>query len=88
MGGQWKEMDCPRRRAALNGVDKQDSICFFKGIKQVEAASGELQKLAPAVASRLEAVDDFKPYIIVSRQCAAATDHQQSIGWSGNRVIG
>jgi hypothetical protein len=73
-------MDRSRWRAALNSVDEQDNLCFFKGIKQIKAAARQLRKLASTVASRPEAVDDFEPYIIVGRQGAAATDYQQSIG--------
>jgi len=81
-------VDSPRRRAALNGIGKQDNLCFFKGIKQVEAATHQLQKFASAVTSRLEAVDDFEPHIVVGGKSAAATDHQQTIRRSGNLVIG
>jgi len=73
-------MDSPRRRAALNGVDKQDNLCFFKAMKQIEAAVRQLQKFASTVTSRLEAADNFEPRIIVGGKRTAATDHQQSTG--------
>jgi hypothetical protein len=65
-----------RRRAAQHCIHQQNNVGAVKELEQAETSFRQVSKLAPVAVAGPEAVNEFKPHIVVARQRVATADDQ------------